>query len=87
MNEALARHRLSARYEVKNLDEAIAQIQRYRQAPIRLEDPALAQLPISGVFNTDNVEDLLDLFPHILPLTMARDADGTLHITHKPAKK
>ena len=69
------------------LAQAIAQIQRYRQAPIRLEDPALAQLPISGVFNTDNVEDLLDLLPHILPLTMARDADGTLHITHKPAKK
>ena len=69
------------------LAQAIAQIQRYRQAPIRLEDPALAQLPVSGVFNTDNVEDLLDLFPHILPLTMARDADGTLHITHKPAKK
>lgn len=69
------------------LSQAIAQIQRYRQAPIRLDDPGLADLPISGVFKTDNVEDLLDLLPHILPLTLARDADGTLHLMHRAGKK
>ncbi|MNS96719.1 fec operon regulator FecR [compost metagenome] len=35
MNEALARHRLSARYEVKNLDQAIAQIQQLYGVSVR----------------------------------------------------
>ncbi|MEB0204524.1 FecR family protein [Pseudomonas sp. CCC3.1] len=69
------------------LSQAIEQIQRYRQAPIRLDDQSLANLPISGVFNTDKVDDLLDLLPHILPLNITRDTDGTLHITHRAAKK
>ncbi|WP_454673226.1 FecR family protein [Achromobacter pestifer] len=35
MNDALARHRLSARYEVKNLDQAIVQIQQLYGASVR----------------------------------------------------
>ncbi|WMD18153.1 DUF4880 domain-containing protein [Achromobacter seleniivolatilans] len=35
MNDALARHRLSARYEVKNLDQAITQIQQLYGASVR----------------------------------------------------
>lgn len=35
MNDALARHRLSARYEVKNLDQAIAQIRQLYGASVR----------------------------------------------------
>jgi transmembrane sensor len=35
MNSALARHRLSARYEVKNLDQAIAQIQQLYGVSVR----------------------------------------------------
>ncbi|HEY9274644.1 FecR family protein [Achromobacter sp.] len=35
MNDSLARHRLSARYEVKNLDQAIAQIQQLYGVSVR----------------------------------------------------
>ncbi|KAF1029392.1 MAG: Protein FecR [Pseudomonas sp.] len=69
------------------LSEAIAQIQRYRQAPIRLDDERLASLEVSGVFNTNKVEELLDLLPRILPVALKRDADGTVHLTRKVAKK
>lgn len=69
------------------LSEVIAQVRRYRQAPIRMDDPSLADLSVSGVFDTDKVEDLLALLPHILPLRIARDTDDTLHITRKVAKK
>jgi transmembrane sensor len=35
----------------KRISEALAQIQRYRKAPIVIDDPSLASLPISGVFD------------------------------------
>ncbi|WP_017903912.1 FecR family protein [Pseudomonas asplenii] len=69
------------------LAEALKQIQRYRAAPIRLDAPELATLPITGVFDSSRVEGLLALLPSILPLSLNSDSDGTLHIRHKAAKK
>ncbi|QXI30808.1 FecR family protein [Pseudomonas vanderleydeniana] len=69
------------------LAEALKQIQRYRAAPIRLDSADLANLPITGVFDSSQVEGLLTLLPSILPLSLNSDSDGTLHIRHKAAKK
>lgn len=69
------------------LSEALGQIQRYRKPSIVLDDPSLANLPISGVFDDRNVEDLLSLLPSILPLSLNTEADGTTHIQRKTAKK
>lgn len=74
-------------FERLPLGEALAQIQRYRKAPVLLDDPSLASLPISGVFDNRNVEDLLRLLPSILPLSLNTDADGTLHVQRKAQKK
>jgi len=68
------------------LAEALAQIQRYHTGAIRQEDQSLAQLPISGTFNTAKVDDLLDLLPRILPLTLRREADGSVHISRREGK-
>ncbi|MFS2159521.1 FecR family protein [Pseudomonas sp. Pseusp122] len=70
-------------FERTPLGDALAVIQRYRQAPIRLDDPSLTSLPISGTFDSSNVENLLGLLPSILPLSLASDADGTLHVRRK----
>lgn len=69
------------------LAEALAQIQRYRQAPIVLDDASLASLPVSGVFDNRNVEDLLHLLPSILPLSLNTESDGTVRVQRKAAKK
>ncbi|KAF1072026.1 MAG: Protein FecR [Pseudomonas citronellolis] len=68
------------------LAEALAQIRRYRAAPVVLDDPRLATLPISGVFNSGNVEQLLDLLPQILPLQIARGDDGSVHLSGRAKK-
>ncbi|KPH01770.1 iron dicitrate transport regulator FecR [Pseudomonas sp. RIT-PI-q] len=69
------------------LAEALGQIQRYRKPSIVLDEPSLASLPISGVFDNRNVEDLLSLLPSILPLSLNTDADGTTHVRRKAVKK
>ena len=69
------------------LAEALGQIQRYRKPSIVLDDPSLASLPISGVFDNRNVEVLLNLLPSILPLSLNTEADGTTHVRRKAAKK
>ncbi|NUU39150.1 iron dicitrate transport regulator FecR [Pseudomonas sp. C2B4] len=74
-------------FERTPLAEALAQIQRYRKPAIVLDDPSLANLPISGVFDNRNVEDLLNLLPSILPLSLSTEFDGTLHVRRKAAKK
>lgn len=68
------------------LAEALAQIQRYHAGAIRLDDQDLGQLPISGTFNTANVDHLLDLLPRILPLNLRREADGSVHISRRSGK-
>lgn len=70
-------------FERMPLGEALAVIQRYRRAPIRLDDTTLASLPITGTFDSSNVESLIALLPGILPLSLSSDADGTLHVRRK----
>ncbi|HGM5582985.1 TPA: FecR family protein [Pseudomonas putida] len=69
------------------LGEVLAHVQRYRQGRIELQDPSLAELPITGVFDADKADELLDLLPRILPLSLARAADGSVSITRRAAKR
>lgn len=62
------------------LHEFAAEIQRYRGQPIRIHGQRVAALKISGVFASDNADQLLDLLPGILPVTVEREADGSVHI-------
>lgn len=69
------------------LGQALEQVQRYRRAPIRLDDPSLAALPITGVFDSSNVETLLTLLPGILPVALTKESDGTLHLKRRTQQK
>lgn len=62
------------------LADALAELQRHHPASIVLEAPALANLPLSGVFNTHNTEAALDLLPQILPVRVVRAPDGSIHV-------
>lgn len=69
------------------LREVLAALQRYRETPIHLDDPTLAELPVSGVFDSREPERLLALLPRILPVALATAPDGTLHLTAKGGQK
>jgi transmembrane sensor len=62
------------------LREMVAQLQRYRRAPIELAGPGLGRLEVSGVFDSDRVDEALDLLPQILPVKVVRQADGSVRI-------
>lgn len=64
------------------LSAAVAEMRRYRQAPIEL-DPRAANLRVSGQFNTGNIDALLDMLPHVLPLKVKREANGVVMIAHR----
>ncbi len=63
------------------LADAVRQIQRYRSAPVTLaDDPALAALRLSGDYDVQGVEALIDALPQALPVRVRRAADGAVHI-------
>lgn len=69
------------------LREVLAALQRYRAAPIHLDDPALGELTVSGVFDSRQPERLLALLPRILPVALTSAPDGTLHLKARDGEK
>jgi transmembrane sensor len=64
------------------LRDALAEVQRYRSAPIRLyDDGRLGRQTLSGVFDTAQTDRLLDLLPEILNAKVQRQADGSVNIS------
>lgn len=62
------------------LREALAQMQRYRNAPIRLHDTRAGNLRLSGEYATSGIDTLLDALPDVLPVRVKRQPDGTVDI-------
>lgn len=71
------------RFDGTPLRDVVADIQRYRQAPIRLADPHLGELRVSGEFDSQAVESLIDLLPAILPVMLSRGGDGSVVISRQ----
>lgn len=64
------------------LREALAEVQRYRSAPIRLyDDGRLGRQTLTGVFDTAQTDRLLDLLPDILNARVQRQPDGSVDIS------
>ncbi len=62
------------------LRDVVADMQRYRSAPIRLRDARAADLRLSGEYNITGIESLLDALPAVLPVRVARHADNSIDI-------
>ena len=62
------------------LDAVIAQLQRHRAAPIRLEGGLAPQHRLSGEFPTDNVEQLIDTLPRLAPVEVRRQKNGAVDV-------
>lgn len=69
------------RFDGTPLRDVIADIQRYRQAPIALGDPRIGELRVSGEFDSVAVESLIDLLPAILPVMVSRGGDGSVVVS------
>jgi transmembrane sensor len=69
------------------LIEVLDAVRRHRGTSVRLADAGLAQFPVSGTFDSANLDSLLALLPKVLPLELSTAADGTLSLSHRPPEK
>lgn len=66
------------RFNGSPLSEVIIDLQRYRQAPISISDARVGTLRLSGEYDSNAVETLLELLPSILPVRVSKAADGSV---------
>lgn len=57
------------------LADVLADFNRHIPVPIRLADPQLGRLPISGIFSSDNAEGFLRALPLLFPLRVDHHRD------------
>jgi transmembrane sensor len=62
------------------LKDALQEMQRYTRTNIAAVDDALGNIPVSGVFDTARAENMLDLLPAILPVSVTRDGSDIVRI-------
>lgn len=63
-------------FERTPLKTALAEVQRYRAAPIVLHDDGIGDLRLSGVYDVDRTGALLELLPAVLPVRITMRSDG-----------
>ena len=79
------------------LAEVVAELQRYRSAPIVLAAPqgggvgggdgrGVGALRLSGEYDAKGIEALIDALPQALPVAVQRHADGSVHIAAQAKK-
>lgn len=60
------------------LAEVVAEVNRYADAPLRLEDPALGTLPVSGTFPIGDSQSVALALQVLLPIRVEEDGGGGL---------
>lgn len=68
------------RFDGTPLRDAIVDLQRYSEVPLRLADERTGSLRLSGEFDSRQMRALLEHLPAMLPVTVVRGADGGLVI-------
>lgn len=71
------------RFDGTPLREVVADLARYRQAPVQIRDSRAGELRLSGEFDSASVEALIDMLPSILPVNLQRLPDGTVTLSRK----
>ncbi len=62
------------------LDAVIREFNRYRTHPLVLDDPALAALKISGIFDLSDTESLIAYLGTYETVQVDRQSDGSQHL-------
>ncbi|MHB2248830.1 FecR family protein [Pseudomonas fitomaticsae] len=66
-----------------SLSEVAEEVSRYRDKPLKVVNPAVANLRLTSVFKSDNTDALLKALPSILPVAVRTLADGSQEIISK----
>jgi transmembrane sensor len=70
-------------FEDEPLSQAVAELNRYSAKPIQIGDPSIANLRVTGVFNTDQSDRFAQTLTEIFPLSATYDAaTGTVLRRH-----
>lgn len=70
-------------FDNDTLTFAIAEVSRYTQERIVVDDPRFATLKVSGTMRTGQVEDLIDALTRVYPIDVERGSPNTLHLAWK----
>ena len=62
------------------LSKVVTELQRYRKAPITLNDAKVGKLRISGAYDIKGIESLIDTLPMSVAVKVNRQADGSVII-------
>lgn len=65
----------AVRFENEPLYQVVAELNRYSKAKILIEDDAIVNLPISGVFRLERVDVILDALEDVIPIEIVRYPD------------
>lgn len=79
----LAWHAGRAVFRDVPLADAVAEMNRYGHAPIRVSGADVAAMRVSGVFSVDNPRAFLDLLPAIAPVRVQAGPDGSSLIVRR----
>ncbi|MGE8637715.1 MAG: FecR family protein [Achromobacter sp.] len=79
----LAWHAGRAVFRDVPLSDAVAEMNRYGHAPIRVSGADVAAMRVSGVFSVDNPRAFLDLLPAIAPVRVQAGPDGSFLIVRR----
>jgi transmembrane sensor len=66
-----------------SLAVVVERINRYAQHPVVIADSQTAELRISGVFHTGDVEGFVNTIAAYLPVHAEKEADGTTRLAHR----
>ncbi|WP_207864056.1 FecR family protein [Pseudomonas sp. 58(2021)] len=66
-----------------SLSEVVEEVSRYRNKPLTVANPTVANLRLTSVFKSDNTDALLKALPNILPVAVRTLADGSQEIISK----
>lgn len=72
------------RFENTPLGDALLEMERYGPTGLAIGDPAVAAMPLGGSFRIGRPGEFARMLPQILPVELARRADGQTEITRAP---
>lgn len=65
------------------LSEVVSELQRYHRAPIKIADASVARYRLSGEYDINGINTLLETLPEIMPVQIDRQADASIVIRQR----
>lgn len=82
MSQRMAWHRDMIELNGDSVEQAVAEFNRYRKAPLLIEDARVGDLRIGGRFSARDADNFLVALENSLPIGVIRNADGSVMLIH-----